>query len=346
MTAMIAPARLEEIRRFLAAHGYADAALHPLAGDASFRRYVRLRRGGESFMLMDAPPEKEDVRPFAAIARHLHGKGYSAPVILAEDASRGFLLLEDFGDDSFTSVLKTAPALERELYAAAIDVLAGWHQAERDFSGRGEFVLPAYDHALLMREIRLFSDWYLPLALGAEKAATLGGEYEALWEAVLQAAPLTVHDWVHRDYHADNLMWLPSRAGLQRVGLLDFQDGVYGDAAYDLVSLLEDARRDVPEEIVAAMLERYIEVSGAGRERFMLAYAVLGAQRNSKIVGIFARLAVRDGKQHYLHYLPRVWRHLERNLSHPALAGLKAWLDKHVPAEQRGVMSVQQAVGA
>jgi aminoglycoside/choline kinase family phosphotransferase len=342
----IAPERLEQIHALLMRSDFSDGDLHPLAGDASFRRYIRVHKNGSSAMLMDAPPAKEDVRPFVLAAQYLHQQGYSAPAIIAHDIPSGLLLLEDLGDDSFTRILKQAdegkrPALEHELYGAAIDVLAQWHDEKRSFSNPSRFAVPRYDKPLLMREIGLFSDWFMPQITGKDTAQQLAGEYRRLWDELLDTAPLAMDRWVHRDYHADNLMWLPARAGIQRVGLLDFQDGVYGDAAYDLVSLLEDARRDVPPALVADMLERYIEVSGTSAERLRAAYAVLGAQRNSKIIGIFSRLAARDGKQHYLDYLPRVWRHLENDLQHPSLAGLKQWLDRYVAPEHRGVIAIR-----
>jgi len=329
--------RSERIKEFLERHQYYNAELYPLPGDASFRRYIRVRKDGQSFMLMDAPPEKETVHSYIAIAGHLYRKGYSAPEILAQDASAGLLLLEDLGDDIFTQVLKAQSSMEHELYSAAIDVLAEWHQAERD----GAFILPEYNEELLMREICLFADWYLPQVVGRQEAAALKSEYVALWKNIFALGSLAMDKWVHRDYHADNLLWLPKREGIKRVGLLDFQDGVYGDAAYDVVSLLEDARRDVSSPLVDAMLERYIAASGADRAQFMTSYAVLGAQRNSKIIGIFCRLAARDNKFNYLAYLPRVWRHLERDLAHPVLADLHQWLNKHVPADYRGAIAIQ-----
>jgi len=336
----IAPARLEQITQLLLGTAFEDAQLHPLAGDASFRRYIRLRKGNKTAMLMDAPPDKEDVRPFVAVAEFLHKHGFSAPFIHARHEENGLLLLEDLGDDSFSSVLKITPAQETELYSAAIDVLAHWHDTAVGFAKPQQLLLPHYDEALLMREVALFTDWYLPQIVGAEKAAELGGEYLAIWKTLLAQAHLSTNLWVHRDYHADNLMWLPERESHKRVGLLDFQDGVYGDAAYDLVSLLEDARRDVPQTLANAMLNRYIAMLGIDRDRFLTAYAVLGAQRNCKIVGIFSRLAARDGKLSYLQFLPRVWRHLEHDLEHPLLAPLKNWMNKYIPTDKRGVITI------
>lgn len=344
-TASIAPARLEQIAALLAGSGWKDSELFPLAGDASFRRYIRIKHGGKSAMLMDAPPGKEDVRPYVMIADYLCRYGYSAPKLLAQDAPGGLLLLEDLGDDSFTLMLKAAgeqkSVLEEELYSSAVDLLAEWHGGNAGFTDGAKLPLAPYDEPLLMREVQLFSDWYLPQVLGKDRAESLKAEYAALWKGIIAAAPLQAQYWVHRDYHADNLMWLPKRSGTQRVGLLDFQDGVYGDAAYDMVSLLEDARRDVPPMLADRMIARYLRATGMDKERFMTAYAVLGAQRNSKIVGIFSRLAARDNKFQYLDFLPRVWRYLEHDLQHPALAKLKAWLDAHISADKRGVIAVR-----
>jgi len=335
----------QQIEIFLTHHGFGAAKLYPLAGDASFRRYIRVQHAGKSYMLMDAPADKEDVRPFVAIAQYLTHAGYSAPAILAQDVVQGFLLLEDLGDDTFTRILKRSEGvekerLERQFYEGAIDLLAAWHHAQTHLADPERLPLPLYDEALLMREVALFSDWFLPQCLGLEKAKALRADYLALWQDIIRQTQLATNQLVHRDYHADNLMWLPERSAHARVGLLDFQDAVYGDGAYDMVSLLEDARRDVPAALVQEMKERYVKASCCDGAQFALAYAVLGAQRNSKIVGIFARLAARDGKHHYLDYLPRVWGHLQHDLQHPALAKLRAWIDHHVPAQSRGVISI------
>lgn len=340
----IAPERLEQIQQLLASTEYKDAELTPLAGDASFRRYIRVNKNGKQAMLMDAPPEKEDVRPFIAVAEYITDKGYSAPKIYARSVPEGLLLLEDLGNDSYTQLLKQESVrarMEQTLYAAAIDLLAEWHDESRAFSAPEKLSLPKYDNALLLREVSLFADWFLPQVLGREKAAILRQDFMAQWERILNKAQLSTRVLVHRDYHADNLMWLPNREGAARVGLLDFQDGVYGDAAYDLVSLLEDARRDVPQPLAENMISRYIAAAGLNAAKFRADYAILGAQRNCKIVGIFARLATRDGKLHYLNYLPRVWQHLDRDVQHPALAELKHWLDTYVPREHRGLIPLR-----
>lgn len=333
--------RQQQIKQFIASTPFADAALEPLAGDASFRRYIRVRKANKTAMLMDAPPEKEDVRPYLKVARHLHAQGCSAPEVIAEDAALGLVLLEDLGDDSFTSLLRRGAASDVDLYSEAIDLLADWYTQSSAFASPSSLSLPSYNHALLMQEVRLFSDWYLPQVTGKAEAAALGAEYLELWDKVLREADLSTSHFVHRDYHADNLMWLPGRSGTKRVGLLDFQDAVYGDAAYDLVSLLEDARRDVPRELAQSMTERYLAATGTPKTAFLAAYAILGAQRNSKIVGIFVRLAARDSKRQYLHYLPRVWSYLEQDLAHPALADISEWTKRHIVSAWRGAIDVR-----
>ncbi len=315
------------IARFLARSGWSDATSAPLAGDASNRRYERLShpRLGPA-VLMDAPPEKgEDVRPFVSVTRHLREAGLSAPEVLAEDAAAGLLLLEDLGDDLYARVCARDPSLEPCLYAAAIDLLAGFHRHPPPAG------LPPYDLAAYLAEAELITGWYLPAATGTGTPPDLAAEYRALITGL--CAPLDpVRDvLVMRDYHAENLLWLPERTGIGRVGLLDYQDALAGHPAYDLVSLLEDARRDTSPALQEAMIARYLAATGADPEAFRLAYATLGAQRNLKIIGIFTRLWKRDGKPAYLDHLPRLWTHLARDLAHPALAPLKRWVTANLP---------------
>jgi len=322
MAAVMVPP--ESAPAFLAANGWAGAAIVPLAGDASFRRYFRVVDGARTAVLMDAPPDKEDSRPFLAIADHLVALGFSAPRALAVDLDRGLILLEDFGDQLVNPLMARRPELERPIYEAAIDVQAALHDHRPP-------TVPAYGRSELLREVNLFTEWYLP-ALGTPvDQAGWEAAWDAAWGGVLAetaASPVLVL----RDYHADNLMLLPEREGLRRLGLLDFQDALAGHPAYDLVSLLQDARRDVPAELEAAMLDRYATARGVvDRAGFRAAYEVLGAQRNTKILGIFTRLRKRDGKQGYVERHPRIWGYLERNLRHPSLEPVRAWFDANVP---------------
>jgi aminoglycoside/choline kinase family phosphotransferase len=317
------------IARFLRQHGWADARRRVLAGDASFRRYDRLTRGGETLVLMDAPPPHEDIRPFVHVARYLADLGLCAPAIVAADDAAGLLLLEDLDDDLFSRVLREGRADERELYEAATDVLIALHRA----GARVE--LPAYDDTIMLEMALLLVDWFAPLA-GIELKGRARDDYAALWRAMLPKSHIGPDTVILRDYHADNLVWQPDRKGLARVGLLDFQDAMIGPRAYDLVSLLEDARRDVAPATVTAVLRRYLAAfPDVDPETFATAYAVAGAQRNCRIIGVFCRLFTRDGKPAYQSLLPRVWDHLAHDLEHPANAPLKDWLDRWVPPDKR-----------
>jgi N-acetylmuramate 1-kinase len=268
------------------------------------------------------------VRPFLRVARELLKHGYSAPRILAEDVGHGFLLLEDLGDDLYARLL-TRGADEQELYGAAIDFLLDLHRHPAPAE------LGLYDEARLIDEVQLFTDWYLPTLRGRETEAELRAEFNTLWHDLAPSVALPPRVLVMRDFHAENLIWLPGRKGAARLGLLDFQDAVAGHRAYDLVSLLEDARRDVPPALAEAMIRRYIAGSGENAQDFRRAYAILGAQRNLRIVGIFTRLWKRDGKPHYQSFMPRMWGLVERDLQHPELAKLRQWIDRIVPAELR-----------
>lgn len=339
--------REQDIKDFIKAAGWGDAHQAKLAGDASFRKYDRLQRPIESAVLMDAPPPHEDVRPFIKVTQYLESLSLSAPKIIHADEEKGLLLLEDLGDESFSRALRHEPVREGAMYMAAMEVLDKIYHAH--VGGEGKLALPElppYDMAAYERELALFSDWFLPQVLGQEKAASLRAEYLSIWRDLIAEAGLQKHVPVLRDYHADNLFWLERRNGVQRVGLLDYQDALIGDAAYDVVSYLEDARRDVAESAVNLVLQYYLRATRQDKEDFMRRYAVLGAQRNLKIVGIFVRLCVRDGKPQYLEFLPRLWWYLEKDLSHPYLAPMKTWIDKHVPAAARGVIQISHKQAA
>ena len=320
------------IQAFLARAGWGAARRSRLAGDASFRHYDRVADGERRAVLMDAPPPKEDVRPFVRIAMQLERLGYSSPRLLAVDLESGLLLLEDFGDDTYTRLLESGGD-EEALYALAVDLLADLH-AQPEAVPLG---LPDYDDIRLLTEASLLTDWYMPAVLGHATPAALCAEWEALWEAVFPLARRVPDTLVLRDFHVDNLMLLP-RDGIQACGLLDFQDGVAGPVTYDLMSLLEDARRDIDPALAARMTERYLaRFPGLDRDAFAASWAVLAAQRHAKVIGIFTRLSRRDGKPGYLVHIPRVWRRLEAACAHPALADIRAWLDRNLPVASRTV---------
>ena len=320
---MIPPPHAPE---FLASCGWAGARILPLAGDASFRRYFRIVDGDRSAVLMDAPPQHEDVRPFVAVAEWLAEKGLTAPDILARDIERGLLLLGDFGDWRLREILDSDPSRERELYELATDVLVHLHQHE-PMPG-----LPPHGLQQWLEELKLFTDWYCP-AVGLEVDAEA---YRDAWTEVLSSvandglAPVTVL----RDYHAENVMLVKGREGVAHFGLLDFQDALSGHPAYDVASVLEDARRDVPEAIERAMLERYVASTGNG-DAFRRAYWALAAQRNTRILGVFTRLWKRDNKPHYTQFQPRMWGLLERDLAQPGLEPVRDWFDANVASEFR-----------
>jgi len=321
-------------RDFLARAGWPDAAVTPLAADASFRSYHRVRRGAERWVLMDAPPPREDVRPFRAVDARLVDLGLSAPRILAEDVERGFLLLEDFGDGTFTRLLAGGED-ETALYDLAVDALIALHRAPAAAAPMPGYDLPAYDTARYLTEAGLLPDWFLP-AVGVELSGAARAVHDEAWRQGLAGLSGQPETLVLRDFHVDNLMRLPGREGVAACGLLDFQDAVSGPAAYDLMSLLEDARRDIAPALVARGRARYLAAfPGLDAAAFDAAWAVLAAQRHAKVIGIFTRLCTRDGKPQYLSHIPRVWRLLEAALAHPANAAAARWFADHVPAAVR-----------
>ena len=334
------PSRAAALGDFLAANAWGSAPLAKLAGDASFRRYYRLTEGTRSAVLMDAPPPQENVRAYVQVAGIVRGFGLSAPEIYAADLDRGFLLIEDFGDDTYTHLLGGG-ADETALYTLAVDALIALQHAVAE-SGVPD--VPPYEEARFLTEAGLLVDWYAPEALGAPLSADAREEYLGLWRQVLPEATLPGPTLVLRDYHVDNLMLLPGRTGIRGCGLLDFQDALRGPAAYDLVSLLKDARRDVSPALREAMTERYLAafptIDPCG---FLRSAAILAVQRNCKIVGLFVRLWRRDGKPQYLPHIARVWRLIEEDLREPALLLIARWLDRHLPRGLRRTPAAERA---
>lgn len=358
--------RAEASEAFLAASGWGAARRTPLPGDASTRHYERLTMNGRTAMLMDQPQNAEtphaphdatpeerralgynavarlaagDVNRYVAVANYLRKQGLSTPQVYAADPKQGFAIIEDLGDNLYADVL-TRGADERALYLAAADVLAKLHENPAPAQLATDVPLHAYDETAQMGEIDLVTDWFVPYALGRQATADEVAEHRALWKAVLdktRSAPV----FVHRDYHAQNLLWLADRRDVARVGLIDFQDAVAGSRAQDLMHLIEDARRDVPADIAAATVAHYMAKTREYRpdfneDAFRAEMAAISGQRNARIVGIFARLFQRDGKPRYLAFLPRVWGYLANDLEHPALADLRAWYDRTIPRDRRG----------
>jgi N-acetylmuramate 1-kinase len=317
---------------FIARSGWGDASESLLAGDASFRKYFRLRRGDTTVVVMDSPAAHEPVEPFVRIGRHLLAMKLSAPEILAIDEQQGFLLLEDLGDDTFARMLDKGGD-EQALYARATDVLIAVHAAP-DHGLLPE--LGAYKGEALIEAAMTLPEWYVPEATGKPLRAEESAAYRDAWRTALSHQPAG-EALLLRDYHKDNLLWLPERKGVRACGLLDFQDAQRGHASYDLVSLIEDARRDVSPAVHAACLDRYLAATGLDRADFKTGFALMAAQRHARIVGLFVRLLRRDGKPDYLPYLPRVWGQLERALQHEALAPVRAWIDRMLPPPLRRI---------
>lgn len=311
---------------FLTDAGWGTADRIDLAGDASMRRYERLvdPQTGKTAILMDAPPETNgDVTQFVRIAHHLTGIGLSAPQIISTDITNGFLLLEDLGDDLFARAIPAAPHQESALYEAATEVLITLHGADT-------LPLTSFGPALMAEQASLvFETWVQPLSgqIRTGGADRFADQFVDILHQTTQAAQVMIL----RDYHAENLLWLPDRSGVARVGLLDFQDAMLSHPAYDLVSLLQDVRRDVPVEIEQAMVTHYINRTGQNDHAFRTAYAVLGVQRNLRILAVFSRLATSLGKPFYATLIPRTWGHVVRGLDHPALAPIAAMLIDTLP---------------
>ncbi|MGH6933823.1 MAG: phosphotransferase [Dongiaceae bacterium] len=332
MSSSADPDREKRVARFLAQHGWALARRERLAGDASFRHYDRLELDGRRAVLMNAPPPQEDVRPYLAIAKLLGSLRYSAPRVYAADVESGLLLLEDFGDDTYTRLLARG-AEDDKLYGLAVDLLIDLHRRFDPSRHRG---LPTFDDARALREVSLLLDWYWPATQDGGVSPAMREHYLSAWRAALPKRQAVADTLVLFDFHVDNLMLLADRAGVAACGLLDFQDALIAPRPFDLVSLLADVRRDVWPALVTSLRERYLAAfPELDRAAFDTAYAVIGAQRNARIVGTFTRLLVRDGKPGYLAFMPRTWRILEEFLAHPALALVKAWFDKYLAPASR-----------
>ena len=305
--------------QFLMDIGWEASKIEPLADDASFRRYFRVKKDDKQAVLMDAPPPHEDPKPYINMTHYLCENGFRAPQIYGQNLDHGLVLIEDFGDSRMREHLDICPEDEVNIYKQAIDIII-------DLPKKQPAKVNNYDEAVYINEVQLLSKWYLPAA----KLSVDTDHYDNLWREALRPLYNAPKTTVLRDYHAENIMLLADGA----LGIIDYQDALIGHQAYDLVSLLQDARRDVSPALEQKMLQYYCEKTNMGEE-FLTHYAILGAQRNSKIIGIFARLSARDGKHKYLNYLPRMWGLLERDLEHPDLIALKQWFDENIPQSVR-----------
>ncbi len=356
-------ARVGEVMAFLDAHpAWAAARIAYLQGDASTRSYARLSRDGRSVLLMDAPQQPDGppirdgksysriaclaedmVRPFVAIGAVLRDAGLSAPGVVAAELDKGLLLVEDLGDRLLGSEL-AAGTSQAPMWRAAVDALLELRRVPvpRTFPlpGGTSYSLPRRDRAAFEIEVELLLDWLWPELKGEPAPPAIRAEFREVWRPVLDRLLALPGGWFLRDFHSPNLIWLPARRGAARVGILDFQDALNEHFAFDLVSLLQDARVDVPEELERELLTYYCEEVAArepafDRARFAEAYADFGAQRNTRLLGLWARLLRRDGKPHYLQHMPRTWGYLARNLRAVTLAPLADWYERHFPAPVR-----------
>jgi tRNA threonylcarbamoyl adenosine modification protein YjeE len=351
--------RIGDLRTFLDEAGFSIAYRRRMQGDASTRIFERLTLEKQTAVLMNAPKRPdgppvrdgkpysaiahlaEDVLPYVAIASGLRDRNVSVPTILHADIDRGLIIMEDLGNNRIAS---GEPGIPIELcYRAAIYLLASLHSQEMPevvrVAPHVDYRLPQYDMDAFLIEAELLLDWYLP-SVGPAPTATMREDYVGLWREALTPALHARPTWVLRDYHSPNLLWLPDREENARIGVLDFQDTVLGPAAYDVASLLQDARVDIPESMEVALLSRYArsrraDTPGFDMPSFTQLYATMAAQRATKILGIFTRLDRRDGKPQYLRHIPRLWTYLQRSLAHPALAGLERWYVANVPAVDR-----------
>lgn len=336
--------REAQIRQFLNQTDWAQASRSALGQDASFRRYWRLKNNANQALLMDAPPPEKPVTLFANIAVFLRRQGLYAPQIYALDEASGLMLIEDFGDDTFTRILEAEPASESALYELAIDTLIDLHQVKPEQS----LNLGDYDAKTLLSEARLFCEWFYPAISGSKASLDAHQSYELAWQQSIETLKQHRSVLVLRDYHVDNLMRLQGSSGETLCGILDFQDALYGSPAYDLMSLLEDARRDVSSELHQHCLTRYFRSMAIadpdfpGRDSLQPWLNVLAAQRHAKVLGIFVRLYQRDQKPHYLKHLPRVLRLFQAAVQRePCLDPVAHWMQAYLPFASINLAAIQ-----
>ncbi len=329
--------RETELNAFLSSRGYADGTVEALAQDASFRRYYRVHSNSGSYILMDAPWPQEDVKPFVRIAEHLRGSGLYSPKIIEKDVDHGFLLLQDFGDQTFTRLLRHKTDATT-LYRSAVDVLVRLNEDPAAM----QVDVPLYDLQALLDEVSLLPDWYFQLVHKKPVDDDSRTQFRKIWTGVFSSMPQPATSLVLRDFHVDNLMLVDTDSGT-KCGLLDFQDALIGPMAYDLASLLQDARRDISLEFEKYFIEYYLShMPLLDRENFLLWYKTLAAQRHAKVLGIFSRLCLRDGKCDYLAHLPRVMKLFERAFSLPSFEPLKNWMNQHFPEQRHEVPTIKE----
>lgn len=323
--------RQKNLSYFIKNNEWSSALMENIEADASNRKYTRLKKNNKSVILMDAPPEYENISSFIEVANILKKLGLSSPEIIAYDTYNGFGLIEDFGENTFNQLIDKGLNQET-LYKNAIDVVIFLLNNSNNIKNTK---LGHFNDEQIYKELEIFLNWAFPSIMGYIPKEHVREEFLRSWKKIIPYFNYSLNSIILFDFHADNLMWLPERKGIKRVGLLDFQDAVYGPSIYDLVSLLEDSRRIISQGLKERMIDYYINKTRINREKFELSYSAIAAQRNLRIIGVFCRLLVRDSKQNYLKFLPTVWSFLESNLNHPKLIDLKKWFEDNIPLSKR-----------
>ena len=316
-----------KLKQFISSHFQQSAeSLESMLGDAGLRSYYRLISGGKSYIVMDCPPTYCDVQQFIDIASYLKNKGFSTPEIIGQDSDQGFLILEDFGTlsvkDYLLSGLDQSELKRKQIYHLIIDLLVSLQEQEVPST------LVEFDNELLILELGVFVDWYIPYAYNRKLGVHEFEEFIDIWQHILAEQVSMPNSIVLRDYHVENMMYLEQRESIRQLGLLDFQDAIFGSPVYDLVSVLEDARLEISRDEALQYAEYFAQKKKIGIESLLRNYHILGAQRNSRILGVFVRKANRDGDDSYLKYIPRVLKYLEYDLSYFMLEPLRHWLEK------------------
>jgi aminoglycoside/choline kinase family phosphotransferase len=314
--------REEQIKELLRKNNLLCAPTEKITSDASNRKYLRLTKGNKTVILMDSNPKKnEPVNNFIYFTNFLRKHHFSAPKIYDSDIPNGLLLLEDLGARNFADILKVKPKVETNIYKEAVNQLIMIQSKETPKQAK------PYSTEILIEEALLFTEWYL----GETNSSRLSTQFTSLLTPLLKKIDQTKPTLVLRDFHAENLIWMNSRKNFKRVGLLDYQDALIGHPAYDMASLLKDARRDVSIEVRDIMTNHYLEKTKHNKDLFLRDYSILSAQRNLKIIGIFSRLSIRDKKKNYVKLIPRVWKNLENDFMHPDLKNLSKFINAVAP---------------
>jgi aminoglycoside/choline kinase family phosphotransferase len=319
--------RSAQLQRFIDSHfSGVKYSMTPIVGDAGLRDYFRLSTQDSNYIIMDCPPSYTSVKPFIDVAQFLTQNDFSAPQIINYDTENGFLILQDFGKVSVRDYilgLEEQDLQERtNIYHLSINLLVDLQKIAPPSE------LQNFSNDLMCSELSVFSDYYIPYKKNEKISSAKLEQFIEIWQNILSKQTQTTKSIILRDYHVENMMYLDQEKNIKKLGLLDFQDALVGSPIYDLVSILEDARIDIPRNFALECIQYYAEQKNLDFNKVLNDYHILGAQRNLRILGVFARKYSRDGNDTYLQYIPRVLKYLEYDLSHPILRPLKDWLLK------------------